>query len=118
MTTEPRNNNPSSGDKEDPEKKHPYRSYWLTGGLSAIVVAVISVALAHSLAGPNDPASGSSSSSPRTGSTLAAAGSASPGSDPPAPAPASSPPAASGSATGNWNVTYAASATVTITLAG
>jgi hypothetical protein len=118
MTTQPRNHNPSSGTQKDPEKKHPYRFFWLTGGLAAIIVAIITVALTHSLSGPNNPAHGPSSSSPQTGSTSSGAGNKSSGSDASAPAHLSSPPAAGGPITGDWNVTYAAPATVTITLAG
>ena len=118
MTTQPRNNNPSSGTQKDPEKKHPYRFYWLTGGLATIMVAIITVALTQSLSGPNNPAPGPSSSSPQTGSTSSGAGNTSSGSDTSAPAHLSSPPAADGPITGDWNVTYAAPATVTITLAG
>jgi hypothetical protein len=118
MTTQPRNRNSSSETQKDPEKKHPYRFYWLTGGLATIIVAIITVALTHSLSGPNNPASGPSSSSPQTASTSSGASNASSGSGTSAPAHLSSPPAAGGAITGNWNVTYAAPATVTITLAG
>jgi hypothetical protein len=118
MTTQPRNHNPSSGTQKDPEKKHPIRFYWLTGGLATIIVAIITVVLTHSLSGPNNPAHGPSSSSSQTGSTSSSAGNTSSGSDTSAPAHLSSPPAAGGPITGNWNVTYAAPATVTITLAG
>jgi hypothetical protein len=118
MTTQPRDHNPSSGTQKDPEKKHPYRFYWLTGGLATIFVAIITAALAHSLSGPNNPAHIPSSISPQAGSTSSGAGNKSSGSDTSAPADLSSPPAAGGPITGDWNVTYAAPATVTITLAG
>jgi hypothetical protein len=68
MTTKPGN------DHREPEKKHPYRFYWLTGGLATILAAIIAVVVAHpsgpaNPSGPTTPSptlsnSGQSSSSP------------------------------------------------------
>jgi hypothetical protein len=63
MATQPRDHNQPGGQKE-PEKKHPYVFYWLTGGLTAIIVAIITVSLTHSPSQSNGPTPGSSSSSP------------------------------------------------------
>jgi hypothetical protein len=57
MTAEPGN------DHHESEKKHPYRTYWLTGGLATILAAIIAVAVAHPSSGPSGP-SGSTTSSP------------------------------------------------------
>lgn len=56
MTTKPENDHP------EPERKHPYRFYWLTGGLATILAALIAVAVAHP-SGPVNP-SGPGTSSP------------------------------------------------------
>ncbi len=65
MTTEPGN------DRSQSERKHPYRFYWLTGGLATILAAIIAVTVAHPSSGPADPSSrpadrssGSAASSP------------------------------------------------------
>ncbi len=55
MTTKPGN------DHHEPEKKHPYRFYWLTGGLATILAAIIAVVVAHP-SGPPNP--GPTTSSP------------------------------------------------------
>jgi hypothetical protein len=78
MTTERDNNH-------QPESKHPYRFYWLTGGLATILAAVIAVVATQA-------SSGSSTSSKPTGSTSSLAN--------PAPAPPSS-AGASSPVTGN-----------------
>lgn len=44
MTTEP-------GNHHQAENKHPYRFYWLTGGLATIVAAIIAVSATHSSGG-------------------------------------------------------------------
>lgn len=56
MTTEP-------GNDHEPEKKHPYLFYWLTGGLATILAAVIAVAVAHPSPGPDSPSPGPTTSS-------------------------------------------------------
>jgi len=65
MTTEPGN------DHHESEKKHPYRFYWLTGGLATILAAIIAVAIAHpssrnanTSSGSTNASSGSTTSSP------------------------------------------------------
>jgi hypothetical protein len=57
MTTEPGN------DHHEPEKKHPYLFYWLTGGLATILAAIIAVAVAHPSSGPANSSPGSTPSS-------------------------------------------------------
>lgn len=58
MPAEPEN------DHHESEKKHPYRFYWLTGGLATIVAAIITVALVHPSPGPPSPPPGPTTSSP------------------------------------------------------
>jgi hypothetical protein len=58
MATEPEN------DHHESEKKHPYRFYWLTGGLATIIAAIIAAAVVHPSSRPANPSSGSSTSSP------------------------------------------------------
>jgi hypothetical protein len=43
----------------DPQKKHPYRFYWLTGGLAAILAAIIAAVVALSSAGPGNTSTSS-----------------------------------------------------------
>jgi hypothetical protein len=69
----------------EPEKKHPYRFYWLTGGLATILAAIIAVVVVHPSPGASN-AAGPATSSP----TLSALGQSS-------PAPSGSSPSASGS---------------------
>lgn len=88
MTSQP-GNDPNSGDQKDPEKRHPYRFYWLTGGLTAIIVAVISLLVSHSSSSNNQPP-GSTAASSRPDTT--ASGSNSP------PLPVRATVSASGSA--------------------
>jgi hypothetical protein len=65
MTTQPRNDG-NSGVRKEPEKKHPYLFYWLTGGLAAIIPPIIAVALTYSPSKPGGPTLGyaSAGSSP------------------------------------------------------
>lgn len=97
----------------------------VVGGLSYIAVAVISKpsaqptasSVAVSTTSPAAPVTSPVTSPAHTAS--AAASVTAQGSTPSsASAQLSGPPAAGGPITGNWNVTYAAPATVTITLAG
>jgi hypothetical protein len=55
MTTQPEN------DHHEPEKKHPYLFYWLTGGLATVLAAIIAVAVAHPSAAPASPPPATSS---------------------------------------------------------
>jgi hypothetical protein len=57
MTAEPGN------DHHEPEKKHPYLFYWLTGGLATILAAIIAVVVAHPSPAPASPSPGSTTSS-------------------------------------------------------
>lgn len=79
MTTQPRNHDHSRAQKE-PEKKHPYLFYWLTGGLATIVAAIIAASVIHPSPGPNDPTPGASGTSLGTGSTSPGTGNTSSGS--------------------------------------
>jgi hypothetical protein len=68
MATKPGN------EHQEPEKKHPYLFYWLTGGLATVLAAVIAVAVAQSSAGPPSPSPGSTASAafPAPGSLASA----------------------------------------------
>lgn len=43
-----------SGNENHPQHRHPYRFYWLTGGLAVLLAAIIGASLAHSSSGPAD----------------------------------------------------------------
>jgi hypothetical protein len=55
-------------DDYDPQKKHPYRFYWLTGGLAAILAAIIAAVVALSSGGNGNPSTGFGSAMGRNGS--------------------------------------------------
>ena len=85
MTTQPRNYG-HPGNEKEPEKKHPYLFYWLTGGLATILAAVIGVSIAHSssgstnsTAGPSGTSLGTGSASPGPGNTSSGSGGSSSG---------------------------------------
>ncbi len=79
MTTQPRNYDHSGAQKE-PEKKHPYLFYWLTGGLATIIAAIIAASVIHPSPRPDNPSPGPTSTSPGTGGTSTGSSSTSPGS--------------------------------------
>ena len=58
------------GNHHDPAKKHPYRFYWLTAGLAAIIVAIITVSAMHSSGGSGSSPGGSGSSTQTSSNTL------------------------------------------------
>ena len=59
-----------SGNDNHPRNRHPYRFYWLTGGLATIVAAIIGISVTHSSTGsvnspgPSEPAPVSPGSPP------------------------------------------------------
>jgi hypothetical protein len=60
-----------SGNDSHSQNRHPYRFYWLTGGLAAILAAVIGTSLAHSSSGPaSNPSSSFATSSPTSPSGI------------------------------------------------
>jgi hypothetical protein len=79
MTTQPRNYD-HPGNQKDPEKKHPYRFYWLTGGLATIIAAIIAVSVSHSSSSSSNPTPpGPSTTSPGTSVTTPGSSNSSPG---------------------------------------
>jgi hypothetical protein len=79
MTTQPRNYN-HPRDKKEPEKKHPYLFYWLTGGLATIIAAIIAVSISHSSSSSGNPTpTGPSTTSPGPSVTTPGSSNSSPG---------------------------------------
>ena len=66
MTTQSGNQGPSPG-RDQPENKHPYLFYWLTGGLATIAAAVIATLIAmsatHQSSGSVNPSPGAGNQS-------------------------------------------------------
>ena len=78
MATEPENHH-------HPKNKHPYRFYWLTGGLATIIAAIIAVSVTHASSGTSSSSSGTSSSSPGPSSSSPGPSNSSPGPTPSSP---------------------------------
>jgi hypothetical protein len=63
---------PESGNHHPVENKHPYRFFWLTGGLATIIAAVIGLSVAHSSGDSTAPAAGPVGSSNGPGNSSGA----------------------------------------------
>lgn len=78
-----------SGDHQHPKNKHPYRFYWLTGGLATLLAAIIAFVATR-------PSPGPGSSNPSHGPTNSSSGSGGSPSDSGKPPPASNSPTNNG----------------------
>lgn len=86
-----------SEDSEDPAKKHPYRFYWLTAGLSALIASTIVVVTTHPWSKLPDPSPRSTYSSGSSNSSSGSDNSSN------TPAPTSGSPGSSNASTAGSN---------------